>query len=179
MSILQKIALSLVLVPTGLIAGLQTLMLMGVLPALQRMPLPTYVGAWQAMDHFMAVRMPILVNATFVLYLFAMACFARFPNRWIFWTLLGCFALLVTDTVFTVRQQLPINRAVQALHVARPDDAGRANDAASLETSGQAQQLRDATIQHFHLRAWLAIVAFVWLVVALIFALHGREFNAL
>jgi len=52
-------------------------MLMGVLPAIARMPLATYAGAWQAMDHYMAVRMPALVNITLVLYLIAILSFVR------------------------------------------------------------------------------------------------------
>ncbi len=163
MSTLQRFAISLVLIPTGLLAGLQTLMLMGLLPAIARMPLATYAGSWQALDHFMAVRMPILVNVTFLLYLVAIACFSRYKNKWMFWSLLACFTLLVTDTVFTVTQQLPINRAVQALDVAHLGDPG------------QVRQLRDATIEHFHLRGWLSVCAFIWLVFAAVFLLDQHE----
>ena len=163
MSTVQRLAISLVLLSTGLLAGLQTLMLMGLLPAMVRMPLATYAGAWQALDHFMAVRMPILVNATFLLYLIAIVSFARYRSKWMFWTLLGCFALLVTDTVFTVTQQLPVNRAVQLL------------DVAHFPNPEQVRQLRDATIEHFHLRGWLSICAFVWLVFGAIFALDRRQ----
>ena len=67
MSTVQRLAVSLVLLTTGLLAGLQMLMLMGLLPAITRMPLATYAGAWQALDHFMAFRMPIFVNATLLL----------------------------------------------------------------------------------------------------------------
>jgi uncharacterized membrane protein len=163
MSTVQRIAISLVLIPTGLLAGLQTMMLMGMLPAIARMPLTTYAGAWQALDHFMAFRMPILVNATFLLYLIAIVCFARYKNRRMFWSLLGCLTLLIADTVFTVTQQLPINRAVQALDLAQLADPGR------------VQQLRDATIQHFHLRGWLSICAFLWLVFAVVFLLDRHK----
>ena len=114
MSEVQKLVLTMVLVMTGLLAGLQMLMLMGVLPAMMRMPLVTYAGMWQALDHFMAVRMAIFANGTLLLYLIAIGCFVRSPRKSIFWSLLGCFALLATDTLFTVTQQLPINRAVQA-----------------------------------------------------------------
>ena len=166
MSTVQRFAISLVLIPTGLLAGLQTLMLMGLLPAITRMPLVTYAGAWQALDHFMAVRMPILVNATFLLYLIAIVSFARYQSKWMFWTLLACLALLVTDTVFTVTQQLPVNRAVQSL------------DVAHLADPEQVRQLRDATIEHFHLRGWLSICAFVWLVFGIVFS-FGQDKSVL
>ncbi len=166
MSTVQRFAISLVILPTGLLAGLQTLMLMGLLPAISRMPLATYAGAWQALDHFMAVRMPILVNATFLLYLVAIVSFARYRSKWMFWTLLGCFALLVTDMIFTVTQQLPVNHAVQALDVAHLGDPQR------------VQQLRDTTIEHFHLRGWLSICAFGWLVFAVVFSLDGKQIFA-
>jgi hypothetical protein len=117
---------------------------------------------WQAMDHFMAVRMRIFANVTLLVYLIAIGCFVRSRWRLVFRTLLGCFALLVADTVFTITQQLPVNRAVQAL------------DLAHLTDLGQIQQLRDATIQHFHLRSWLSISAFVWLACAVVFTLAGQ-----
>jgi hypothetical protein len=164
MSTLQKLVLTIVFILTGLLAGLQMLMLMGLLPAMMRMPLATYAGMWQALDHFMAVRMAIFANATLLLYLVAIGCFARPPRRIVFWSLLGCFALLATDTVFTVIQQLPINGAVQALDVAHLSDFAR------------VQQLRDATIQHFHVRGWLAIAAFAWLASAVIFSQANPQF---
>ncbi len=167
MSTLQRWVISLVLLLTGILAGLQALMLIGLLPAITRMPLATYAAAWQALDHFMAVRMPILVNATFLLYLVAIFSFARYRTKWMFWTLLGCFALLLTDTVLTVTQQLPVNRAVQLL------------DVAHLSDPAQVRQLREATIEHFHLRGWLSICAFVWLVFCVVFSIEGRQVNAL
>jgi hypothetical protein len=163
MSALQRIVLTLALLFTGLLAGLQVLMLMGVLPAMMRMPLATYAGMWQAMDHFMAARMPIFANGALLLYVLAIGCFARSTQRWIFWALLGCLGLLLADTVFTVTQQLPINRAVQALDAARLTDPAR------------VQQLRDATIHHFYLRGSLSIAAFVWLAFATIFSLDARQ----
>jgi len=167
MSTVQRLSISLVLLLTGLLAGLQTLMLMGLLPAITRMPLATYAGSWQALDYFMAVRMPILGNLTFLLYLVAIVSFARYRSKWIFWTLIGCFVLLVTDTAFTITQQLPINRAVQSLNVA------------NLADLGQVRQLRDATIEHFHLRGGLSLCAFVWLVFAVVFTLDRRKVDAL
>jgi uncharacterized membrane protein len=162
MSTLQRLTIALVLLPTGILAGLQTLMLMGVLPAIARMPLVTYAGAWQAMDHYMAVRMPVLVNITLVLYLVAILSFVRERRRYIFWTLLGCFALILADTILTVTQQLPINRAVQAIDLSHFD-------------AERVQQLRDTTIHHFHLRGLLSITAFVWLVGAVAFSLDGQR----
>jgi hypothetical protein len=114
------------------------------------------ITSWQSV-------MPILVNAAFLLYLIAIFSFARYRSKWMFWTLLGCFALLLTDKVFTITQQLLVNRAVQLL------------DAAHLADPGQVRQLRDAMIEHFHLRGWLSICAFVWPV----FSLDRRQVNAL
>ena len=111
----------------------------------------------------MAARMPVLANGTLLLYVFAIGCFARSPQKGIFSALLGCLVLLLADTVFTVTQQLPINRAVQAL------------DAAHLTDLARVQQLRDATIHHFDLRGSLSIAAFVWLACAIVFSLDGRQ----
>lgn len=162
MSVLQRTILALVLLFTGLSAGLQVLMLMGVLPAVLRMPLATYVGMWQAIDHLMAARMPVFANGGLLLIFIAIGSFARSPRGRIFWALVGCLALVLADIVFTVTQQLPINRAVQAL------DTGRLTDLTLV------QQLRDATIQHFYLRGFLSIAAFILLGCAIVFSLDGR-----
>ena len=58
MAQLQKLALALLLILLGLHAGILFIMLIGVVPAIQRMPLETYVATWQNLDHFMALRMP-------------------------------------------------------------------------------------------------------------------------
>ncbi len=163
MSTLQKFVVAMLLLLTGLIAGLQTLMLMGILPAIKRMPLATYAGMWQSLDHFMAVRMPILVNVTFLFFLIALVLFMRNRNKGMVWTLVGCFALLITDTVFTVTQQLPINHAVQSL------------DLSQVKDFSQVQYLRDTTIDHFLLRSWLSIGAFVWLVFVTVFSFAGKQ----
>ena len=158
MSSSQKIVLLMVLVLTGMLAGLQTLMLIGVLPAMRQMSLATYAGMWQALDHLMAARMPVFANGTLLIYLVAIGWFARSTRRFLFWSLLGCFALLATDTIFTVTQQLPVNHAVQSL------------DLAHLTDLSHVQALRDDTIRHFHVRGWLAIAAFVWLTAAVVAA---------
>jgi len=62
----------------------------------------------------------------------------------------------MTDTILTITQQLPINRAVQAIDLSHFD-------------AERVQQLRDITIQHFHLRGLLSVTAFVWLVGAVAF----------
>jgi len=107
--------------------------------------------------------MPVFANGALLFYVVAIGCFARSQRRWIFWTLLGCFALLVTDTVFTVTQQLPVTLAVRAL------------DPEHLTDLRELQRLRDATIEHFHLRGWLSISAFCWLTCAVVFSLGGQR----
>ena len=130
---------------------------------MRRMPLATYAGMWQAMGYFMAARMPIFANGALLLYVVAIGCFARYPRSGIFWTLLGCLSMLLADTVFTLTQQLPINRAVQAL------------DATHLTDPTRVQQLRDVTIDHFYRRGSLSIAAFVWLAFAIVFLLAGQQ----
>ena len=161
MSALQKLLLTIALVLTGLLAGLQTLMLIGVLPAMARMPLLTYAGMWQSMDYFMAARMPIFANGTLVFYLIAIACFARSSQKWIFRALIGSCTLLILDTVFTVKQQLPVNHALQSIDLTQSPDLVR------------LQALRDATITHFHLRGFLSVSAFFLLAFAVVFSFSG------
>jgi hypothetical protein len=49
---------------------------------------------------------------------------------------------------------------------------------ANLTDFNRVQQLRDATIQHFHVRGWLAIAAFVWLASAVIFSCANPQFTS-
>lgn len=151
MSRLQRFVLALVLVPVGFLAGTDVFEMMGNMPAVARMPLATHVASWQALDFFMEPRMPFFATSMFVLFLLAIACFWRERRRAIFPTLIVCFLMELAATIFTVTQQIPVNRAIAAL------------DPAHLGDSAPAEALRQATLRHFHLLSLLCISAFVWL----------------
>jgi hypothetical protein len=158
MSTFQKLTLSLVLIAAGLQAGLHFFMALGELPAARREPLPTFLSHWQAVDHFMAARMPIVANLTLLLYLLAILAFARQWRTGLFIALVATFAMSAFEVVYTVTRQLPVNQAIQAL------DPQHLPDLASVE------QLRQETIAHFRVRDLLSISAFVWLAFVALFS---------
>ena len=156
MARLQRLALALVLIPVGLLAGIHFMMLIGIIPALQHLPLYTYVVTWQTLDHFMRLHMPAFSAVMMVLYLLTLICCANRWRTWFFWALLGCFALNVSEIAFTVTHQLPINRAVQAL------------DPAHLVDIERVQQLREVSVHNFRVREWLAISSFICLTLVVV-----------
>jgi len=151
MTKVQRLVLALVLLPVGLLAGTDVFEMMGNMPAIARMPLATHVASWQALDVFMEPRMPVFTGCMFLLFLVAIAIFWKERRRAIFWTLIACFVMELVATVFTVTQQLPVNRAIMAL------DPAKLGDVAAVEA------LRQATLSHFNLLSLLCISAFVWL----------------
>lgn len=158
MSNFQKLTLALVLVAAGMQAGLHFFMAVGELPAARREPLPTFLSHWQAVDHFMAARMPIVANLTLLLYLLAIVAFARQWRTGLFVALVATFAMSAFEVVYTVTQQLPVNHAIQALDPQNPPDVA------------SAEQLRQATLVHFQVRDLLSISAFVWLAFVALFS---------
>ena len=158
MTRLQRSSLALVLIAAGLGAGIQFYSLVGLIPAIQIMPLGVYASSWHAMDSFMSVRMPPFMNFTLALYGFALICFARRWKSWLFWTLVGSLALAIADVVFTVKQQIPVNEAIAVF------DRAHLNDMAGVE------QMRVATVRNFRVREWFAISQFVWLACVAIFS---------
>lgn len=158
MSNFQKLALALVLFGVGLQAGLHFFMSVGGLPAVRREDLPTFVAHWQALDHFMAARMPFVANLTLALYLLAIVAFARQWRTGLFLALVATFAMSAVEVAYTVTQQLPVNQAIQAL------DPQHLPDLASVE------QLRQKTLTHFRIRDLLSISAFVWLAFVAVFS---------
>jgi MFS superfamily sulfate permease-like transporter len=154
MAQLQKLALALLLILLGLHAGMLFIMLIGVIPAIQRMPLETYVATWQNLDHFMVLRMPTFSIVMMLLYLLALISFAKRWKTWIFSVLLICFALNASEIAYTVTHQLAINHAVQAL------------DPAHLADIGLVEQMRNVSVHNFRVREWLSISSFVFLALA-------------
>ncbi len=151
MTQLQRIVLALLLLPVGLLAGVDAFEMMGNMPAAASMPLATFVGYWQPLDVFMEPRMPVFTGTMFLLFLLAIACFWKDRRRTIFPTLVACFVMELAATLFTVLQQIPVNRRIRAL------------DPAHLVDPDGAEQLRQLTLRHFHLMSLLCISAFVWL----------------
>ncbi len=153
MTLQQKSTLFLVLLATGLQAGLQFFMSLGELPALRREPLPVFVAHWQAVDRLMAVRMPVVANLMLLCYLLAIVSSFSQRRSVFFVVLVTCFLLSLGEVVLTVTRQLPVNKAIQAL------------DASHLTDGTGVEQLREATLAHFTVRGVLSLTAFAALLV--------------
>ncbi len=160
MSQIQRLALALVLLPVGFLAGTDVFEMMGNMPAVKRMSLSAHVSSWQALDYFMEPRMPVFVGIMFVLFLFAIYCFRK-QRGVIFWTLIACLGMELAASIFTVTQQIPVNRAIAAL------------DPAHLDDLAAVEQLRAATLRHFNLLSLLCVSAFIWLLFVAVFSVHG------
>ena len=166
MSVLQRLLLALLLLPVGLLAGTDLFEMMGNMPAIAHMPLATHVASWQALDVYMEPRMPVFTGCMFLLFLLAIGVFWSRRTTALFWTIVATFVMELAATIFTVTQQIPVNRAIRSL------------DPASITNVSGAEALRQATLQHFNLLSLLCISAFVWLLFVSIMSVGHNEPNS-
>ena len=162
----QRVLIALLLLPVGFLAGTDVFEMMGNMPAAASMPLTNFIGYWQPLDVFMEPRMPIFTGCMFLLFLASIVSFWKSRQRPLLLTLIGCLALELAATIFTVTQQIPVNRAVRAL------------DPRNLSDSASAEALRKATLEHFNLMSFLCISAFIWLVFVVVFSVGNRNPDA-
>jgi Domain of unknown function (DUF1772) len=99
---------------SGFYAGTGFFVAMGGNPAIKLMTDSAFAEYWQHTDHFMAARMkifgPILLLAMLISVIVLIKEF-RTPS---FWFILAAFVILVTDIVFTLSTNHPLNQVVQS-----------------------------------------------------------------
>lgn len=85
-------------------------------PFEQHFDIVTYIKYWQTVDGYMGKRMPIYGNLWLLAFLVNIILFAKtWKKSPIFWIIISCLALLITDMVFTGIVQIPINKYIQTL----------------------------------------------------------------
>jgi uncharacterized membrane protein len=144
--------LALLVIITGLSAGQMFHEMAGPQEALRRVSSHTYVEYWQALDKVMHVGRPILANL--VLLVFIVNLITNWPDKmyWPYRLLIAAFIFNIVETLITLRLQLPVNDAIQHINLEH--------------IPANVTQYREATLQHFKVRAALRILAFAMVIFA-------------
>jgi len=98
----------------GMYAGTGFFVAMGGNPSIKLMSDHTFAEYWQHADHFMAARMKIfgpLLLLTMLLSVMVLLTEYHTPS---FWFMLAAFSIIVTDIIFTLSTNHPLNRLVQS-----------------------------------------------------------------
>jgi hypothetical protein len=99
---------------TGFYAGTGFFVAIGGNPAIKLMSDRTFAEYWQHTDHFMAARMKIFGPLLLLAMLLAVLVLSKQYSTASFWFMLIAFSLLVTDVVFTLSTNHPLNQLVQS-----------------------------------------------------------------
>lgn len=151
LSTVRQVTLYLLIVMTGLYAGIHFAGVMA--PVVSKMTVAEYTSYWQILDGFMGQRMPIFGQIFLGLYALNILLFIKEWKTTTFWIILVCLALLLSDMVLTVIQQIPINQYIQSV-----DSKNLTSD--KLTT---LEEMKSQAEKNFLTRDMLSIASFVLL----------------
>ena len=114
---LIELSFSLSLLLSGLYAGIGFFVAMGGNPAIKLMSDRTFAEFWQHTDHYMAARMKIFGPLLLLTMLFGVLVLLKDYQTNSFWFMLIAFAILVTDVIYILTTNHPLNHLVQSWDV--------------------------------------------------------------
>lgn len=138
---LRKISLYFLVAMASLYAGFALFFLM--CPFEQHFDTLAYIKYWQVVDGYMGKRMPVFGTVWLALFVLNLVVFFRTRRESpVFWIVAVCFAMHILETVFTIREQIPINEFIQSLRL----------EQVSNEQLTHLQHLREQTAANFGVR---------------------------
>ena len=102
---------------SGFYAGTGFFVAMGGNPAIKLMSDRTFAEFWQHTDHYMAARMKIFGPLLLLTMLFGVLVLLKEYRTSSFWFMLIAFAILVTDVIYILTTNHPLNHLVQSWDV--------------------------------------------------------------
>ena len=114
---LIELSFFLSLLLSGLYAGIGFFVAMGGNPAIKLMSDRTFAEFWQHTDHYMAARMKIFGPLLLLTMLFGVLVLLKDYQTNSFWFMLIAFAILVTDVIYILTTNHPLNHLVQSWDV--------------------------------------------------------------
>lgn len=155
-AIAQRVTLILLLIVTGLYAGIHfsgmlNPSIFGIInPAGDLMPSVQWAKSWQITDGFMGTRMQEFGPLILVTHLLTTLLFVDQWRKPVFWLLLMACALFFADLFFTVQNQVPINQYIQTLNF----------DHLTAEQLRQINSIHPTVIANFQKREFFPIISF-------------------
>lgn len=154
---LRPVALYFLLLISGIYAGLHfsgmiNPLVFGVINAEgDLMNSVDWAKSWQITDGFMRVRMGVVGPIILFSYIISLLLFIQKWRSVAFWLIFIAFGLFIADVVFTINQQIPINRYIETLDFQH----------LTAEQMAKVNEMHPQVIKNFQSREWFAILGFV------------------
>lgn len=107
-----------------------------------------FAAYWQATDDYMGKRMPFFGLTTYALFIINLIVFRKCWRKPVYWIIIICLICMVVELVFTIKEQLPINKFMQTIDVYNLTD----------EQLIILDKMRLDTYHNFNFRNYLALV---------------------
>lgn len=140
---------------SGLYGGVGFFTAMGGNPAISRMSDKTFVEFWQHIDYYMAARMKIFGPVLLLSQVAAIITLLPEWNSASFWLIVFAFIIIITDLVFTLSTNHPLNKMIQSWKLDKlPSDV---------------QLIKQQVVQAFNMRLIFMISSFALVLLAAFF----------
>ncbi len=169
--IAQTVLLILLIIMTGLYAGIHFSGMMnpsifGIInPVGDLMPSVQWAESWQITDRFMGARMRIFGPIILIVYVLTLLLFIRQWRKPILWLLALALALFLSDMLFTIQNQVPINQYIQTLNF----------DHLTAEQIRKINTIHPTVIANFQKRELFAILSFMLVALTPFLRTHSRQ----
>lgn len=167
----RPVALYLLILISGFYAGLHFTGMMnpsvfGIINANgEMMPATQWAESWQITDGFMRVRMGVFGPIIQFGYIITLLLFIQKWRSVAFWLIFIAFGLFIADVVFTINQQIPINRYIETLDFQH----------LTAEQVAKINEIHPQVIKNFQSREWFSILGFVLVALTpFVSKRHGR-----
>lgn len=111
---------------SGLYGGVGFFIAIGGNPSLQKMSDKTFAEYWQHIDYYMAARMKIFGPVMLVSFIITTIGLLPVYHTPSFWLMAIALVIIISDVVFTVRVNHPLNRLIQSWDINKlPRDVGQ------------------------------------------------------
>jgi uncharacterized membrane protein len=114
------ITLVVIVVLTGLSAGLGFGNIVGYMPGMKDTPANHMISFWQHIDHYFRARMPFFGNALLISLLVALFMIRKEWQSAAFMFIAMAFIACVIDLIIIITQNLPINELLQTIDPEKP-----------------------------------------------------------
>lgn len=145
---IKPVAFYLLLVMTGLFAGIHFLGIMA--PIETEMSATEFAGYWQLLDGYMGQRMPVFGQALLALFILNLILLIKKWKSPVFWIIVVGLLIVLLDLAITVMYQIPINQHIQSIDIQNLTN----------EQISTIEELQRETIRNFKLRRIAALISF-------------------
>lgn len=147
MTIYVQIALFVSSILIGFYGGIGFFSFISFLPTLERLPVPHLTPFWRLIDGYMGRRMRVFGPLMLLSLLVTLGLLMPQWNSVAFWLVGAALLVLVTDVRIAIRENIPVNRAIQNRDM--------------MYSPEQLEAFRTTMVRAFYKRSTLMILCFL------------------